>query len=145
MPRPALLLVAEALEAPSWPAGMDGVDGLLTFGYLAVIIGVPVLGYAVMVMDFRRYLRSLRRAMVMVAQSVRKVPYWALNEQPSCLTELGLRLPCTEEEVMAAYRERVKELHPDRGGDLQSFLRLQKHFEQAMYLVRGQARQEAGE
>lgn len=130
------VLLAETLEAPPWP---DGVDGTLTLLYLGVIIGLPLLGYLVMVLDFRRYLRSLRRAMVYVSHSVQTMPYWAVREQPGCLAALDLRMPCSEEEVMAAYRERVKDLHPDRGGDLQAFLKLQKHFEQAIYLVRGQA------
>jgi len=49
---------------------------------------------------------------------------------------LDLRPPCSEEEVLAAYRQRAKSLHPDRGGDLEKFLRLQQHFEQALHLVR---------
>lgn len=92
-----------------------------------------------MVLDFRRYLRSLRRAMVLVANYVPATPYWALRARPTCLKVLGLELPCTEEDVMVAYRERAKEQHPDRGGDLDQFLRLQKYFEQALKLVRLEA------
>ena len=104
-------------------------------------MGIPVLGYTIMYLDFRRYLRSLRRAMVFVAHSVQaNVPHWALRERPGCLAAFDLRLPCSEEDVMAAYREKVKDLHPDRGGDLQDFLRLQKQFEQALHLVRVQGR-----
>jgi hypothetical protein len=136
---PALPLFAAAAAAP-WP---DGVDWALTLTYLAIILGVPLLGYLVMYLDFRRYLRSLRRALVYVAHSVHALPYWAVRERPGCLAALDLHLPCTEEDVLAAYRERVKELHPDRGGDLQQFLRLQKQFEQALHLVRCQAQASA--
>jgi hypothetical protein len=129
--------IIAAAEAPPWP---DQIDGALTLTYLAIILGVPLLGYLVMYLDFRRYLRSLRRALVFVAHSVHAMPYWALRERPGCLAAFDLSLPCTEEDVMAAYRERVKELHPDRGGDLQQFLRLQKQFEQALHLVRCQAK-----
>ncbi len=132
-------LVAET-EAPPWP---DGIDWVLTSGYLALILGLPLLGYLVMYFDFRRYLRSLRRALVFVAHSVQSMPYWALRERPGCLVALDLHLPCTEEDVMAAYRKRVKALHPDRGGDLQKFLRLQKQFEQALHLVRCQTKASA--
>ena len=89
-----------------------------------------------MALDIRRYLRSLRRALVIVASAVRRPPNWSLSDSPPCLQTLGLKLPCTEEEVLAAYRQRVKEMHPDRGGDMRQFLRLQQHFEQAMHLAR---------
>jgi hypothetical protein len=90
------------------------------------------------VIDFRRWLRSLRRALMVVQQYVWDVPYWAHSQCPACLQALDLELPCTEEDVLAAYRELAKSMHPDRGGDLQQFLRLQKHFEHAMKLVRGE-------
>lgn len=129
------VLIAEAMADKPWP---DGIDATLTAGYLALIFGLPLLGYVFMVLDFRRYLRSLRRALVYVGQVVQATPYWALRERPPvCLTALDLRPPCSEAEVLAAYRERVKTLHPDRGGDRQEFLRLQQHFEQAMQLLRG--------
>lgn len=104
-----------------------------------MIFGVPLLGYVFMVLDFRRYLRSLRRAMVLVVQGVSATPYWALRSRPDCLTALGLELPCTEEEVLVAYRGLAKEAHPDRGGDLEQFLRLQRYFEQALKLVRNES------
>jgi hypothetical protein len=31
-------------------------------------------------------------------------------------------------------------MHPDKGGSLQKFLQLQKHFEQAMYLARSNSK-----
>lgn len=121
-----------------WP---DAVD-LAALGLFALAaFGVPALGYVFMVIDIRRYLRSLRRAIAVVAAAAsRRTPSWALQQQPPCLESLELSLPCTEEEVLAAYRARVKSLHPDRGGNLQQFLRLQKHFEQALHLARMQAK-----
>lgn len=121
-----------------WP---DIVDVLAIALWLLMALGLPVLGYVLMAIDFRRYLRSLRRALTVVVRATmrRGDPFWALRDQPPCLQALDLHLPCTEMQVLAAYRRRVKELHPDRGGDLQQFLRLQKHFEQAQHLVRAQA------
>ncbi len=130
---PQFFLAATALA--EWP---DGIDASLTVGVLAVMFGIPLLGYVAMVVDFRRYLRSLRRALVVVSGVMPVLPYWSLLQRPACLRALDLDLPCTEEEVLAAYRERAKSLHPDRGGDLQEFLRLQKYFEQALQLVRGE-------
>jgi hypothetical protein len=129
---PLVLIFAEATE-PSWP---DGLDASVTVIYLSLLLGIPALGYVFMVVDFRRYLRSLRRALVVVSQAVPVIPYWSLLQRPACLRTFGLELPCTEEEVLAAYRELAKTAHPDRGGDLQQFLQLQKHFEQALALVR---------
>jgi hypothetical protein len=128
----------DSLNQPSapWP---DGIDTSLIIICLVVMLGVPLLGYVLMVIDFRRWLRSLRRALVVVQQYVWQPPYWALLQRPTCLHALDLELPCTEEDVLSAYRELAKTMHPDRGGDLQQFLRLQKHFEQAMKLVRGES------
>ena len=53
---------------------------------------------------------------------------------------LGLVMPCTAEDVLAAYRRKVKQLHPDRGGDRREFLRLQAHFEEAMAFVEREVR-----
>lgn len=120
----------------TWP---DSIDTPLLIVVLVVMLGIPILGYVFMVIDFRRWLRSLRRALVVVQQYVWQPPYWSLLQRPTCLQALGLELPCTEEDVLASYRELAKTMHPDRGGDLQQFLRLQKHFEQAMKLVRGES------
>ena len=127
------MMTVIAQQASRWP---DGYDRALTSIYLAVIVGLPLLGYVFMVVDFRRYLRSLRRALVVVASAVPRTPYWALRSRPTCLQALGLELPCTEEEVLAAYRELAKTMHPDRGGELAGFLQLQRYFEQALSLVR---------
>ncbi len=134
--------IAEMTPVKHWP---DGLDATILAGYLTLIIGLPLLGYVFMFLDVRRYLRSLRRTLVLVAQAVPTtpnwaIPSWALRESPPCLAAFDLQLPCSEQDVLTAYRKRAKSLHPDRGGDLQKFLRLQQHFEQAMHLVRSQAR-----
>jgi len=131
-------MTADTAATAHWP---DAVDQGAILLFLAIAFGLPALGYVFLVLDVRRYLRSLRRALVVVASAaVRHTPYWAMRDRPPCLQTLDLELPCTEEQVMAAYRRRVKELHPDHGGDLQQFLRLQKHFEQALHLARSHAK-----
>ena len=104
---------AASAAAKDWP---DGVDATITAFYLALVFGVPLAGYVLMALDFRAYLRSLRRALAVVADWVPTNPYWALRDRPPCLITLNLFPPVTEAEVMVAYRERVKQLHPDRGG-----------------------------
>jgi hypothetical protein len=47
------------------------------------------------------------------------------------LTVLGLTQPVTVEDVKQAYLDKAKTAHPDRGGDIHEFIRLQKAFEQA--------------
>jgi hypothetical protein len=125
-------IFAETATA-TWP---DGIDLALTAIYVGLILGVPALGYVLMYLDFRRYLRSLRRALVLVTGIRYDTPYWALRARPDCLKSLGLDLPCTEADVVAAYRERAKSQHPDRGGEKAQFLKLQRHYEQALALVR---------
>ncbi len=122
--------------AKSWP---DGIDTAAILWYLAIAFGVPVLGYVCMVLDFRAYLRSLRRALVVVTGYRTDLPEWMRKHTPRCLLALGLVMPCTAEDVLAAYRRKVKTLHPDHGGDRREFLRLQAHFEEAMAFVENKA------
>lgn len=115
-----------------WP---DGVDGLVTAGYILVIVSIVAAGYACMVLDIRAYLRSLRRALVVITHYRVELPEWIRRDTPRCIQALGLTMPCTTDEVLEAYRERVKILHPDRGGNRKEFLLLQRHFEEAMSLL----------
>src|SRR3954464_9673470 len=115
-----------------WP---DGIDWVVTAAYFALIVGVVFAGYACMVLDIRAYLRSLRRALVLITHYRMDLPDWVRKDKPRCIQALGLKLPCTTDEVLSAYRTKVKEVHPDRGGDSREFLRLQQYFEQAMTLA----------
>jgi hypothetical protein len=124
-------LSADAL-AKSWP---DGIDSTAIAWYLALAFGLPILGYMCMFLDVRAYLRSLRRAIMVVTGYRTELPEWVRKNTPRCILALGLVMPCTSEDVLAAYRRKVKQLHPDRGGDRREFLRLQAHFEQAMAFV----------
>lgn len=116
----------------AWPDPVD-LTGLIFMA--ALLVGGPVLGYAFMVLDFRAYLRSLRRALVTVRGYVGTLPEWVRRDAPPCIAALGLNLPCTEAEVLAAYRSRVREVHPDTGGSREKFAKLQRHFEEAMSLA----------
>src|SRR3954464_1146419 len=115
-----------------WP---DRIDGTVTLLYVLLILGVMVAGYACMVIDYRASLRSLRRALVLITHYRMDLPAWVLKDTPPCIRGLGLKLPCTVDDVLCAYREKVKLLHPDRGGDRRKFLRLQEQFEQAVALL----------
>jgi hypothetical protein len=130
-----VILAADSLN--SWP---QGVDWAATIGYLALAFGLPLLGYVCMVLDFRAYLRSLRRAIAIVTSYRTELPEWMRKNTPRCILALGLTMPCTADEVLIAYRRKVKQLHPDRGGDRREFMRLQAHFEQAMAFVETNSR-----
>lgn len=58
---------------------------------------------------------------------------------PKCLATLGLLPPVTAEDVKQAYLLKAKEMHPDRGGDPEQFIRLQKAYEEANDFVRFKA------
>lgn len=51
--------------------------------------------------------------------------------RPAFAVVLGLLPPYTMEDVKRAYREKVKDSHPDRGGDRNEFERIQRAFEEA--------------
>jgi hypothetical protein len=125
-------LFADTAATKSWP---DGIDSTVTLSYLALAFGLPILGYVCMVLDIRAYLRSLRRAIMVIAGYQSDLPEWVRKNTPRCILALGLTMPCTTDDILAAYRQKVKLLHPDRGGDRREFLRLQAHFEQAMAFV----------
>jgi hypothetical protein len=107
------MLADAAISEYHWP---DGLDGVVTVGYVFLILSVVAAGYACMVLDIRAYLRSLGRALVVITHYHVELPEWIRRDTPRCIQALGLTMPCTTDEVLEAYRERVKVLHPDRGG-----------------------------
>jgi len=135
MPPAVLAILAETPPPKAWP---DGIDWSVTLTYLALAFGLPILGYICMVLDIRAYLRSLRRAIMVIAGYRTELPEWARKNTPRCILALGLTMPCTSDEILVAYRRKVKLLHPDRGGDRRDFLRLQAQFEEAMAFVSGE-------
>ena len=120
----------------SWP---NSLDLSVTILFFAIIVLVPALGYVFMALDLRAYWRSLRRSVALVRRRFSGIPDWARGDTPRAIAALGLRLPCTEEDLKRAYRTRVKKLHPDHGGDQRRFLLLQSHFEEALAIVGGHA------
>jgi hypothetical protein len=121
------------LLAHQWP---DSLDLTATSLYLALVVAAPIVGYVLMVIDFRRYLRSFRRALVVVVNYFPELPHWAREPTPRCVSAFGLEMPCSEEDLLKSYRAKVKVLHPDRGGDRRRFHKLQQNFEQALEYIR---------
>ncbi|MEN1678564.1 MAG: hypothetical protein AAGJ46_03155 [Planctomycetota bacterium] len=116
----------------AWPDAAD----LTGLGLLFLLLVVaPIVGYFFLVADVRAYYRSLRRALIVVRGYVTTLPEWVKRDAPPSVRALGLKLPCTKSEVLAAYRERVKYVHPDAGGNREDFAKLQRNFEEAMSLA----------
>ena len=109
-------------------------DAVAAAWFVTLFFGAPLLGWALLVLDIRAYYRKLRRALVLVSQYRFDTPLWAIRQRPECLQELGIELGATRDEVMAAYRRRVKHVHPDRGGDRRRFERLQRSLAEALAL-----------
>jgi hypothetical protein len=120
------------IPSSPWPNSFDLV---VTCLFLAIVVIVPAVGYVFMVLDFRAYLRSLGRGLILMVRSIYEIPEWARRETPPAIAALGLRLPCSQEDLNRAYRKRVKRLHPDHGGDQRRFLQLQAHFEEATSIL----------
>ena len=55
----------------------------------------------------------------------------AVPERPAFAVTLGLLPPYSMDDVKRAYRDKVKDAHPDRGGDRDTFERIQQAFEEA--------------
>ncbi len=119
--------------ARSWP---DPFDLGVIAAYLSLVLLAVVAGYLCMAVDFRAYLRRIRGMLVIVANCLPEFPAWTREATPRCVSMFGLELPCTEADLLKAYRAQVKRLHPDRGGDRRKFLRLQSHFEEALRYLR---------
>jgi hypothetical protein len=126
-------------EKHLWP---DSLDLAITFLLLGAMIALTVSGHVLMVLDIRAWIRSLRRALIVVADHLPHFPRWSRQQTPRCLAAMGLRLPCNQEQLLRAYRNAVKKLHPDRGGDRKRFMRLQADFEESLAFLE---RQIAGE
>lgn len=124
-----------------WPDRLDLVASSL---FLAAVVIVPAFGYWFLLADVRAYLRSLCRAVTVVARRYGGIPVWAKPYTPPSIAALGLSMPCRDTDVLAAYRARVKVLHPDLGGDPQRFLRLQRHLESALEFLRSQPEADSG-
>lgn len=117
------------------PATFDALDAVGVAWFVAIFFGFPLLGWLAMVVDYRAYLRGLRRALVLVRTYRLETPLWALLDRPQCLQDLELDRGCSREEVMGAYRRLVKTAHPDLGGDRRRFDRLQRSLREAIQLV----------
>ena len=120
------------IPSESWPNTLDLVA---TAAFLSLVVLLPALGYVFMVLDFRAYLRSLRRGLILAAQSFHGIPAWARHQTPRSIAALGLMMPCTVGDLKRAYRGKVMQLHPDRGGDQRRFLLLQAEFEEALAIL----------
>ena len=119
-----------------WP---NTLDLIATVTFLSLVVLLPALGYVFMVLDFRAYLRSLQRGLILASQSFRGIPAWARNQTPRSIAALGLMIPCSVDDLKRAYRSKVMQLHPDRGGDQRRFLLLQAEFEEALAILPQQA------
>jgi hypothetical protein len=126
-----------AIPQHHWP---DMLDLAATCFFVVGFLALTVSGHIFLVLDVRRWFRSLQRALVVVTEHLPHFPRWSRLQTPRCLSAMGLRLPCTELQLMQTYRSKVKLMHPDVGGDRKRFMRLQADFEEALEFIRCQMR-----
>jgi len=123
------------MSSDAWP---NSIDLFAILAFLTAVVVLPAVGYVFMVLDFRAYLKTLKRGLVLASRAFTGIPGWARQDTPRAVAALGLKMPCTEEDLKSAYRQKVKLLHPDHGGDQRRFLLLQSQFEEALGIVRAQ-------
>ena len=123
------------LDAGEWP---DAIDLAIIVFSLIIVLGLPVLGHWLAILDLRAYLRSLKGMLVKATHVFPSMPSWARYHTPGCLMALGLKLPCTEDDVKTAYRALAQIHHPDRGGDREKFTMLRTHFDNSIQFLRNQ-------
>lgn len=112
----------------SWP---DGIDLLILSGLGVVVVIALIFGLGYWFADLRAWLRACGRKLVLVRDYLPQIPLWARHKTPRSLRVFGLKLPCDEQDLLQAYRQKVKGNHPDHGGDLEDFMQLQTDFEEA--------------
>jgi hypothetical protein len=117
----------------------DAFDLAMCCLVLGSLFAAAISGHVLLFLDVRAWMRSLRRALVVIADHLPHFPRWARGQTPRCMSALGVQLPCSKEELQKAYRHKVKQLHPDRGGDRKRFMRLQAVFEEALEILTRQA------
>lgn len=74
--------------------------------------------------ELERPSQVIKSTVVPVKTPPVKAPQWA--------NVLGVKYPCTWEEVRQAYAKLVKEAHPDHGGSMESFVRIRAAYSQAV-------------
>jgi hypothetical protein len=116
-----------------WP---DSLDLATTCLLLGGVLALAFSGHVLLAMDVRTWVRTFRRALIVVQDHLPNFPRWMRSQTPRCLTALGLNLSCDEEQLLQCYRKKVKQLHPDCGGDRKRFMRLQADFEEALSFIR---------
>lgn len=117
----------------------DAFDVAICCVVLGLLFAVVFSGHVLLVLDVRAWVRSLRRALVVLVDHLPHFPRWARGQTPRCISALGVQMPCSKEQLLTAYRQKVKQFHPDRGGDRKRFMRLQADFEEALEFLSRQA------
>ena len=54
------------------------------------------------------------------------------EDLPVIIKNLGLSVPFSINDVKNAYRQKVKSVHPDKGGSIEAFIALQESYEKAL-------------
>lgn len=123
-------LLADVEEANRF-APPDTFDWVVTIGFVVFVSLAIIAGIFFSLVDLQACYRAWRKVLIVMRDYLPSIPRWAKHRTPHCLLVFNLKLPCTQTQLLQAYRQLVKTMHPDVGGDLQQFMKLQSEFEQA--------------
>jgi len=130
--RAPLLGAVTKAAGHSWP---DGIDLTILIVLGVVVLAALFFGLGYWFADFRGWLKACGRKLILVRDYLPQIPRWARHKTPRSLRVFGLKLPCDEQDLLQAYRQMVKGIHPDHGGDLDTFMKLQVDFEDARHFL----------
>lgn len=123
-----VLLIPLAVKESARDRTVTTIYGLTPLEYVAVMALAGLCAAAIAALAFTAFIRD-------ELQQLRDDGARPRPAASPALRYLGLSAWATLEDVDRAYRDMAKRLHPDRGGDVREFKRLQRNYELAKRLV----------
>ncbi len=104
-------LLADVEEADRFTPP-DTFDWVVTIGFGSFIFLAIIAGIFFSLVDLQACYRAWRKVLIVMRDYLPSIPRWAKHRTPHCLLVFNLKLPCTQTQLLQAYRQLVKTMHP---------------------------------